>query len=85
MVLEPGYKVDITRVLSLARGQCAGAPAGEENGVPALDNNLQSTVPGLFLTSLLATGDFGPFFGFTVAVRTSAKLVGQALCLDSTR
>jgi hypothetical protein len=44
-----------------------------------LDEHLQSSVAGLFMTSMLATRDFGPFFGFTVAVRTSAKLIGQAL------
>jgi hypothetical protein len=27
----------------------------------------------------LATQDFGPFFGFTVAVRTSARLIGRSL------
>lgn len=81
VVLATGYKVDITRVPLLARGNVLSRLQAK-NGVPVLDNNLQSTVPGLFLTSLLATGDFGPFFGFTVAVRTSAKLVGQALCPD---
>ena len=35
-----------------------------KNGIHTIDNNLQSTVPGLYLTSITATGDFGPFFGF---------------------
>jgi hypothetical protein len=31
------------------------------------------------MTSLTAVRDFGPFLGFTVAVRASAKLVGDAI------
>jgi len=31
----------------------------------------------LFITSLLATQEFGPFFAFTVSARTSARLVAQ--------
>jgi hypothetical protein len=50
-----------------------------DNGVPVLDQHLQTSVAGLFMTSMVATRDFGPFFAFTVAVRTSAKLIGQAL------
>ncbi|MGI8740442.1 MAG: hypothetical protein ACR2KU_12760 [Gammaproteobacteria bacterium] len=42
-----------------------------------LDDNLQTTIPGLFITSLLATQEFGPFFAFTVSARTSARLVAQ--------
>ena len=78
IVLATGYKVDISRVQLLARGNLL--PRLEtDNGVPVLDEHLQSSVAGLFMTSMLATRDFGPFFGFTVAVRTSAKLIGQAL------
>jgi len=33
----------------------------------------------LFITSMPATQDFGPFFGFTIAVNVSAKLICEAL------
>jgi hypothetical protein len=36
-------------------------------------------VPGLYITSMAASQDFGPFFGFTGAVRTSAKLIAAGL------
>ena len=49
------------------------------NGFPILDEHFQSNIPGLFFTSICATQDFGPFFAFTAAVRTSAKLIGAAL------
>jgi hypothetical protein len=47
--------------------------------MPVLDAHLESSIPGLYLTSLMAVRDFGPFLGFTVAVRASAKLVGEAI------
>jgi hypothetical protein len=31
------------------------------------------------VTSLLATGHFGPFFGFTIATRASAAVVVRAV------
>lgn len=73
-----GYKVDLRRVDFLAAGNLL--PRIERrDGYPLLDGSLQSTVPGLFLTSVPATRDFGLFFGFTVAVRASARMVGRAI------
>ena len=78
IVLATGYKVNISRVPMLARGNLL-PQLQTKVGSPALDEHLQSSVPGLFMTSLLATRDFGPFFAFTAAVRMSAKLIGKAL------
>jgi hypothetical protein len=36
-------------------------------------------VPGLYLTSLLAAGHFGPFFGFTIGTRMSAAVITRAV------
>jgi hypothetical protein len=49
------------------------------NGFPVLDEHFQTNVSGLFMTSMMATQDFGPFFAFTISVRASARLIGQAL------
>ena len=49
--------------------------------MPVLDEHFQTNIPGLFITSMAAGQDFGPFFGFTISVRTSAQLIGQALML----
>ncbi|HET9266022.1 MAG TPA: NAD(P)-binding domain-containing protein [Vicinamibacterales bacterium] len=78
IVLATGYKVLISRVPLLAHGNLLPR-LQMDNGVPVLDQHLQTSVAGLFMTSMVATRDFGPFFAFTVAVRTSAKLIGQAL------
>jgi FAD-dependent urate hydroxylase len=78
VVLATGYKVDVARVPLLARGNLL-ARLQRDNGCPLLDDNLQSSIPGLFMTSMLAVRDFGPFLAFTVSARASAKLVGRAL------
>jgi hypothetical protein len=53
------------------------------NGFPVLDDRLQTSVPGLFVTSLAATQDFGSFFGFTVSARTAALLIVGAVAWTS--
>lgn len=44
----------------------------------------QTNLPGLFVTSMAANQDFGPFFGFTIATRTSAKLISAAVIAEVT-
>jgi cation diffusion facilitator CzcD-associated flavoprotein CzcO len=78
VVFATGYAVDISRVPLLARGNVL-PQLRIENGFPALDDGFQTSVPGLFITSMPATRDFGPFLAFTVSVRTSARLIGRAL------
>lgn len=78
VVLATGYKVDITRVPILASGNIL-SQLETRNGFPVLDDHLQTNVPGLFITSMPAMQDFGPFFGFTIAVRVSAKLICDAI------
>ena len=46
---------------------------------------MQTSAPGLFATSMMATQDFGPFFAFTVSARTSARLIGAAVGADRSR
>lgn len=78
IVLATGYKVKIAAVPLLARGNLLPALHAEQD-LPVLDQHLQSSIPGLFITSMAATRDFGPFFAFTVAARLSARLIGRAL------
>ena len=78
VIMATGYKVDMDRVPFLARGNVLAALA-TRNGFPVLDEHFQTNIPGLFITSMPACQDFGPFFGFTVAARTSAKLIAQAI------
>ena len=74
LVLATGYKVDITRLPLLSAGNLI-EQLETRNGFPVLDDHFQTSVPGLFITSMPAMQDFGPFFGFTNSVRTSAQLI----------
>jgi len=78
IILATGYKVDISRLPVLTSGNL-GEQIAARNGFPVLDDHFQTSVPGLFITSMPATQDFGPFFGFTIAVRASAILICEAI------
>ncbi|HEU4768367.1 MAG TPA: NAD(P)-binding domain-containing protein [Pyrinomonadaceae bacterium] len=78
IVLATGYQVDMTRLPILSSGNLL-AQLATRNGFPVLDDHFQTSIPGLFITSMPAIQDFGPFFGFTIAVRVSAKLICDAV------
>ena len=78
VILATGYKVKIDQVPLLAHGNILHKLM-TRNGYPVLDEHFQTNIPGLFITSMTAAQDFGPFFAFTISVRTSAKLIGQAI------
>ena len=84
IILATGYKVMINKVPFLAKGNILSKLAIQSN-FPVLDEHFQTNLPGLFITSMPASQDFGPFFGFTITVRTSAKLIGEALNVRSRR
>ena len=76
VILATGYRVRIDRV------QLLGGLLGDlavEDGFPVLDEQFQTSIPGLYITSMPATRDFGPFFGFTISVRTSARVIGRSV------
>jgi cation diffusion facilitator CzcD-associated flavoprotein CzcO len=78
IILATGYKVQIDRLPLLASGNVL--PLLEtRNGFPVLDEGFQTSVPGLYITSMPATQDFGPFFAFTIAARMSARVIGRNL------
>jgi NADPH-dependent 2,4-dienoyl-CoA reductase/sulfur reductase-like enzyme len=76
LVLGTGYRPDLSTLTFLA-------PLLDRietrNGFPVLDERMQSTVPGLYLTGYLATGDFGPFFGFVRAAPVAAQIIVPGL------
>ena len=78
IILATGYKVEMNRVPFLVRGNIVDE-LKTRNGYPVLDEHLQTNIPGLFFTSMAAAQDFGAFFAFTISVRASAKLMGQAM------
>lgn len=78
IILATGYLVNMARVPFLAAGNSLESLA-LRNGFPVLDDHFQSSIPNLYITSLPATQDFGPFFGFTVSVRASASIIGSVI------
>jgi len=78
IILATGYKVNIANLPVLASGNILPL-LKTRNGFPELDDHFETSVPGLFITSMPAGQDFGPFFGFTVAVRASAQLICDRL------
>jgi FAD-dependent urate hydroxylase len=84
IVLATGYKVEFTRVPFLQESKILDE-LDIQNGFPELDERFQSAVPGMFITSMPATQQFGPFFAFTVVVRVSARLIGRAIFAEVAR
>ena len=78
IVLATGYKVDISRLPYLANGNILNR-LETNNGYPVLDDHFETSIPGLFMTSMPAGQDFGPYFGFTISVRASAQLICERL------
>ncbi len=77
VVLATGYRVDVRKVSLLDEATILPALAIEE-GFPVLDEDFQSSVPGLFFSGLPATRDFGPFFGFVAGCRVAPRrIVGR--------
>ncbi len=77
VLLATGYQVDVARLPFLS--ESIQEALATKNGFPLLDAHFQSSIPGLYFSSFAAGHSFGPFFGFTVGVRTAAKLIGNAL------
>ena len=78
IILATGYKPSLSRVPFLAGGALVDA-IETRNASPVLDDTMQSSVPGLFFTSMLATDTFGPFFAFTVSARAAARLIARGI------
>ena len=77
VLLATGYQVNVARLPFLSKS--IQQALSTKNGFPLLDPQFQSSVPGLYFSSFAAGHSFGPFFGFTVGVRTAAQLIGHAL------
>lgn len=71
VVLATGYRAALDRVPWLAgvRDDVAST-----DGFPDLDEDLQTTVPGLFVVGFASTRDFGPFYGFTKGCPSAARI-----------
>ncbi len=78
VILATGYRVELAREPYLRHPSIVQSLAVEE-GFPALDDQFQSSIPGLYFTGQTATRDFGPFFGFGIGCPAAAWVIGNAL------
>jgi cation diffusion facilitator CzcD-associated flavoprotein CzcO len=78
VILATGYKVDLAHLPYLAAGNML-ADLELDDGFPVLDEHMQTSVRGLYVTSMPATKAFGAFFAFTVSVRAAAKIVCRGI------
>jgi FAD-dependent urate hydroxylase len=78
IILATGYLTDMTRVPYLAAGGLLH-DLELRNGSPSLDEDFQSSVPGLYFPSWPSTRDFGPFFGFVAGVPAAATMIVSKL------
>ena len=78
VILATGYDVDVARVPFLAAGNTLDNLESRD-GHPVLSGEFQSSLPGLYITSMMATRDHGSFLAFTVSVRASARMIVRAI------
>ena len=76
VVLATGYEVDLRRVPYLSG---VIDDIALEDGCPLLDENFQTSIPGLFLTGMVARRDFGPTFGHVRGAPVAATMVAAGL------
>ena len=77
VLLATGYRVDVDKVPFLDPALLELVEKAD--GFPELDEHFESSAPGLYFTSMMATRDFGSFFAFTVSARVAARLIGDAV------
>jgi thioredoxin reductase len=73
-VLATGYRVNIECVPYLSQKSILSV-IRVNDGVPILDEDFQSSIPGLYMAGLVATKDFGPFYGFVRGCPTAARII----------
>lgn len=78
VLFATGYRVDLSRVKYLAENVAQGR-LRVKDGVPVLDEDFQTTLPGLHIVGQASAQDFGPFFGFIRGCIASARIVVASL------
>ncbi len=82
IILATGYKVDINKIPFLSSGNIL-PKLNINEGFPDLDGYLQTSLPGLYMTSMIATKSFGRFFAYIASCRTSSQIVGNHIIISN--
>jgi thioredoxin reductase len=78
VLFATGYRVDLTKVDYLAEAVASGR-LRVIDGYPALDEDFQTTLRGLYITGQAAARDFGLLFGFVRGCIASARIIVAGL------
>ena len=78
ILFATGYRVDLSRVTYLAENVASGG-LRVNGGLPVLDEDFQTTLPGLYIVGQASIPHFGPFFGFIRGCIASARIVVASL------
>ena len=81
VILATGYRVDVAKIAYLSPSLMGALTVTD--GYPQLDDHFQTSVPGLFMPGLMATRDFGPFFGFVRGCPIAAQLIINAVSANT--
>jgi len=76
VVFATGYKIEVGNFSFLSRRSILPLLKAEE-GYPVLDEDFQSSVPGLFFIGPAAARDFGPALSFVIGCPIAGKVVVQ--------
>jgi cation diffusion facilitator CzcD-associated flavoprotein CzcO len=76
IILAIGYRVDVKQVPYFSKTTILPW-LKTIAGYPSLDENFQTSFPGLYVTGLAATRDFGSLFEFVRGSPYSAKIIGD--------
>ena len=76
IALAIGYQVDVRRVQYFSKSSILPR-LKTVAGYPALDEDFQTSLPGLYVTGLAALRDFGPLFGSLRGCPASARIIGR--------
>jgi thioredoxin reductase len=82
ILLATGYRTNMSNIRFLDSSILKSLEIAD--GYPVLDPEFQTSVPGLYITGVAATQDFGPFFGFTAACPVAAKIIAEAIEFNAT-
>ena len=74
VLFATGYRVDLSRMKYLEEDVAQGR-LSVNDGFPVLDEDFQTTLPGLHIVGQASVPYFGPFFGFVRGCIASARIV----------
>ena len=78
VIAATGFEIDIDRLEYLDPGLRAGI-AREAGGIPALNSNFETSVPGLFIIGVASSPVFGPIMRFMYGAKHVAPALARQL------